>query len=206
MLFKQWLFNETNAQLAYHVTAAMNLPEIEEKGLTPGYQPANWQGYANWSEDKNFFASDLQGAKYWISKLQDIIDSKYEPGAWHEDNFVSEMAIPIIVRFRFNRRAANTSAGGTFSDRWGDDVQGNKAGYRTGNYYTDRTIPYYENTMQFWDGVKWNTDFDPNNINVALFVTSEAAHPDDFENEPDVPEEARFYWTWKEPYPMPYGR
>jgi hypothetical protein len=157
MQFHQWLLNEDQSQRAYHVTIAKNLPEIEEAGLVPNYGPANWQGYGGHTKGRNFFSGDLQGAKYWVGKLQDIIDTQYEPAAWSENNFVNEMAIPIIIRFRFNRNHG--------SMRWADDEHGNDGNPAQGSYYTDRAIPYHESTMQFWDGQTWRVDFDADYVN-----------------------------------------
>lgn len=54
--------------------------------------------------------------------------------------------------------------------------------------------------MYFWDGLKWQSDLNPEYIerNLSLFVEKEDAYPGDYEE--DVPENLRFY---KKEYPMP---
>jgi len=171
--------------MVYHVTYAYNLQGISEHGLQPQGGGLTWQNKGSWAAGKNFFSDSLAGTHFWVDKLQDMTAHSFESAAWHEDNFVERLAIPVIIRFRFNQRPT--------TDRWGKDTASEQP---QGDFFTKRRID--ERGIDWWDGQKWQL-IDDHDIDINRFVEKEPT--DDYDDY--VPEDQRFYWVFREPYPFP---
>lgn len=171
--FSLWL--ESRTDIVYHVTYYRNLSGISENGLVPNSGYSGWQGKQGWTQDKNFFSSDITNTSYWINKLQDLVFHNYEPAVENPNNFVDEGAIPIVIRFRFNNRQG----------RWQNDTQSDVG---KNDFYTLKSIQ--PQSIEWWDGRKWKSISD-DNIDLRLFVKQE-----DIEDEP--------YWEFIHPYPVPH--
>ena len=108
MNFRDWIHNEGAGNIVFHVTYLKNIDGIAEKGLQMN-NPNNFPGYIHYSKNRNFFSNSLQRSLHWVDQLQKLVNHNYEPGAWVENNFVEENMIPIILKFRFNRRGYGES-------------------------------------------------------------------------------------------------
>lgn len=185
MRFLLWL--EAKENIVYHVTLLSKLSDLATHGLIPNYMGSTWAGKEGWVAGKNFFSNNLKNAEYWVwNMIQNVIPSKYESGAYHPNNFVEERAIPVIIRFRFNRRPT--------TGRWQPDVQGSE-----GDYYTRKEIA--PQSIEWWDGQRWKSIQD-DDINLNLFVYKDTSIPDEDYDE-DTPPNERFHWEFRDPYPFP---
>jgi hypothetical protein len=176
MLFKLWL--ESRTDIVYHATYHRNLSGIAEYGLDHANKAGNnFHQYGHHSSDKTFFSSNLSNARFWISKLEML-------GEHNSDNVLDDDLIPIILRFRFNRRPT--------TDRWQvDDL----SDVGRDDYHTDRIIQ--PQSIQWWDGKIWKS-VDDQDIDHNLFLDWQ-----DFDGEEDEYGNASGSWYYKQNYPYP---
>lgn len=195
-----------NVNWVYHVTYLKNVEEIAASGLQPGGGGSNFQGYEGWSKDKNFITTTADGCDYWIDRLHEQTNNRYESGAWEENNWVEEKMIPVVMRFPFNMKGtqdrqhdpelSNAPTEERPQGRWGSDHQG--IGWR--DFYIKKSIPP-EARFQLWNGNHWQEPSE--DIDTRAFVDQDW---DEYikEDYPEVPEEMAFYWIIKKPYPLPF--
>lgn len=192
----------------HHVTYLKNVEDIAEQGLQIGgaARQSNFPGYEGWTQGKNFVTTTADGVEYWITRLYDQVLSRYESGAWEENNWVEEKMIPVVMRFPFNMKGTqdrqhDPELGEVPEEerpkgRWGADHQG--ISWR--DFYIKRSIPA-QAKFQLWNGNHWQEPDE--DIDVREFVDQDW---DEYiqEDHPEVPQEMAFYWVLKDPYPLPF--
>ena len=149
MNFKKYLYESRTDNIVYHVTYYKNLPGIATHGLIPNQEPNQWGRAMNvWSRNKIFFSTNLDATHYWITYLVNTAHL-------YSDDVVEDGMIPIVIRFRFNRRG-----------RWATDKHSD---YGRDDYYTHKEINPYN--IEWWDGKKWKNISD-DSIDIDLFFES----------------------------------
>jgi hypothetical protein len=177
MLFKLWL--EARTDIVYHATFFKNLEGIAEYGLSwKDSEGANFYAYARHSFGKTFFSHTLDNARFWVSKLEMV-------GNDTSDNVLEDGLIPIILRFRFNRRPT--------TDRWQIDKESDIG---RDDYHTNRIIQ--PQSIQWWDGKIWKS-VDDQNIDHSLFLEWQNFGDEEYDKYGN-PNGA---WYYKQSYPYP---
>jgi hypothetical protein len=149
MDFKQFVEAKASPYV-YHVTYYNNLDSISDIGLD--YQEFGGSNFfkphlSSHSRSGNFFCTDIDCVKYWISTLEHAANDR-------SDDFYNEGYIPIVIRFRLNRNKY-------FQDQHGE-LQGNK------EFFTSREIP--PEGIQVWSGKTWLPIENWSQINVDDFI------------------------------------
>lgn len=161
MFFKLWL--EARTDIVYHATFYRNLSGIAEHGLDHSNKAGNnFHQYGHHTEDRTFFSATLSNARFWINALENL-------GNHNSDDVLEDGLIPIILRFRFNRRPT--------TDRWqADDL----SDVGRDDYYTWKVIQ--PQSIQWWDGKIWKS-VDDQNIDHNLFLEWQDFGEDELDDE-----------------------
>jgi hypothetical protein len=131
------LASEREDDFLYHTTFLHNLYSIQQVGLEPSFNSQFGEGYSAHSSGK-IFLSDLSGAFFWASKMEDIANynsdfKQAEDAGW----------TPIVLRIK--------------KEDINDDLKEDSLGYRDSGYndsfFIKEIIP--SDLIQVWDGEKW---------------------------------------------------
>lgn len=131
------LASEREDDFLYHTTFLQNLYSIQQVGLEPSFSSQFGEGYSAHSSGK-IFLSDLSGAFFWASKMEDIANynsdfKQAEDVGW----------TPIVLRVK--------------KEDINDDLKEDSLGYRDSGYndsfFVKEIIP--SDLIQVWDGKKW---------------------------------------------------